>query len=390
MSIQLVDEALAEIRQHWNPQQFPAVTTLVAVSGGADSVALLRLVKTLYATNETGKDMAPEAPPANHAPTTADRQPPSPQSHASGSLVVAHWNHRLRGADADEDARFVQRLSQQLGCRCIVGQSSSALQSPGEAALRDERYQFLTETAHGVGARYVALAHTADDVAETVLHQLLRGTGPTGLAGMPRFRPLGPEAVLVRPLLGLRRQQLRAILQQLKQNWRHDASNDVSVWTRNWMRNEIIPQLSERFADPVAAIARAAGLQAELLEDVSALKAQFSRELFIDPQWDQPLGPLQVRGSGPLGFRKSLVILLLRDAWDRKGWPRGSMSQTHWEALANLIRGEVETGPAAGELPAGQGSGRIATDVQFLNLPGGIRADRRGDGTVVVSAGLGD
>ena len=158
----------------WPPSDWADVTVLVAVSGGGDSVALLRAMTAL----ETG---------------------------GQGRICVAHLNHQLR-PDADEDERFVVELSRRLGVACEVERVAvdrlAAQAGDGlEAAARSARYRFLEQAAGRLGARFVATAHTADDQAETILHRIVRGTGVRGLAGMARVRPLG-HATLIRPLAG--------------------------------------------------------------------------------------------------------------------------------------------------------------------------------------------
>ena len=153
---------------------------LVAVSGGADSVALLTALVRL-------------------------------QKPVESVLIVGHYNHRWRGEESDEDARFVRELAKQYGigfeldCAPQTREKSTA----NEASAREARYRFLQQTAERRGARYLATAHTADDQAETVLHRVLRGTGIAGLAGIPRTRVLSPAVTLIRPLLAYRRAERR-------------------------------------------------------------------------------------------------------------------------------------------------------------------------------------
>ena len=158
----------------WPPENWKDLTVLVAVSGGGDSVGLLRGLAAL--------------------------KPPG-----EGRLIAAHVNHKLRGVDSDADQEFVRGLCRQLELACEV--ATATVDTAGsrgqgiEATARRARYAALEEMAGRVGARFVVTAHTADDQAETILHRILRGTGLRGLSGMSRSRPLGP-ATLLRPLLG--------------------------------------------------------------------------------------------------------------------------------------------------------------------------------------------
>lgn len=213
----------------------------VACSGGADSVALLLLLHEL-------------------------------REELGIQLSVAHLNHQLRGAEADADEAFVGELAGRLGLECAVERANVAARARAaglnlEEAAREARLAFFFRLCAERKADAVATAHTLDDQAETLLARLLRGTGLTGLAGiqpvleLPSAQPsssqsgraplAGPPARLVRPLLGVRRTELRAYLQERKQEWREDLSNLDPARTRNRLRLEVLPQL-ERL-NPAAA-----------------------------------------------------------------------------------------------------------------------------------------
>jgi tRNA(Ile)-lysidine synthase len=199
-------------------EELPAGKGVVAVSGGPDSVALLRslLLET-------------------------DRP-----------LVVAHLNHQLRGEDSDGDEEFVRCLCEQwvtiganLVCRterCDVRGLAGGdnLESTG----RRLRYQWFAQVARESGASWVATGHTADDQVETVLHRLVRGTGLRGLTGIRRRRDLESGILLVRPLLTVRRTDVLAFLGELGQRYRDDASNLDPRFTRNRLRHELLPLLA--------------------------------------------------------------------------------------------------------------------------------------------------
>jgi tRNA(Ile)-lysidine synthase len=205
----------------WPPANWQDVNVIAAVSGGADSVALLTALAAL-------------------------------KRAGTGKLIVAHFNHQARGAESDEDENFVQQLAEQLQLPFLAGRSESGATGPAarngfEAAARAVRYAFLTDAARKTGARYVTVAHTADDQAETVLHRIVRGTGIAGLGGMPRARLLAPGVTLIRPMLPLRRQEVRTYLRRTGQTWREDASNANRNWTRNRIRGELLPQLARDY-----------------------------------------------------------------------------------------------------------------------------------------------
>jgi tRNA(Ile)-lysidine synthase len=224
----------------------------VAVSGGIDSVALLRLLLELR--RELGV-----------------------------VLSVVHFNHKLRGAESDADQDFVEKLAREHGLEfyCESGDTAqlAAEEHSGlEAAARELRYQFFGrilgsgEDSGTSGAKApfqrgnqqrfpdkIATGHTLDDQAETVLMRLIRGTGLRGLGGIyPRIvveaEDGGGESAgeIMRPLLGLRRQELESYLREIKQPWREDSTNSDSKFTRNRIRKLVLPLLARDFNPAVA------------------------------------------------------------------------------------------------------------------------------------------
>jgi tRNA(Ile)-lysidine synthase len=323
----------------WPPSEWRDVSVLVAVSGGADSVALLRAMHAL----KTGGE---------------------------GRLLAAHLNHGLRGPEADADQAFVADLCAKLGVPCHVGRTDveklAAERGNGlEEAAREARYQFLTRTAAESGARYLVTAHTADDRVETILHRILRGTGIAGLAGIGRTRFL-PEAglTLIRPLLDIRRTELLAYLDELDQPFREDPSNRDPRFTRNRIRHELLPVLAERFNPGVAeALLRLGTLAGELqvvvdgrVEELAArsVAARSPGHVEIDPRplADQP---------------RYLVRELLIAVWREQGWPMQAMGFAEWDELAGLAA-ELAVDPSArhprrvfpGGVMAEADSGRLA------------------------------
>ncbi|HET6932573.1 MAG TPA: tRNA lysidine(34) synthetase TilS [Candidatus Acidoferrum sp.] len=192
----------------------------VAVSGGADSVALLQLFIELR--------------------------------EVLGIVVcVAHFNHKLRGKASDEDEKFVARLAAEHGLEFFVSRENVAAKAKREKANLEDagrraRYAFFDELVNAGQVSRVAVAQTADDQAETVLAHILRGTGLAGLAG------IHPQAGSVfRPLLGIRRAALRAYLREKRQKWREDASNRDETRTRARIRHKLMPFLEKTFQSPL-------------------------------------------------------------------------------------------------------------------------------------------
>jgi tRNA(Ile)-lysidine synthase len=193
----------------------PGSVIVSAVSGGPDSVALTHALAALRSRLDFG-------------------------------LVAAHLNHGLRGAEADRDENFVRQLGERLHLELVTERASGLnFDQPNlEERARELRYDFLNRVADRLNARYIALAHHADDQAETVLMRLLRGSGATGLAAMAVRGP----GRLFRPLLGLSRASLIAYLEAIGATWVTDKSNASPRILRNRLRAKLMPLLEREFA----------------------------------------------------------------------------------------------------------------------------------------------
>ena len=325
----------------WPPSAWQDVTVLLAVSGGADSVALLRAMAAVRVAG-------------------------------LGRLVVAHYDHALR-EQAPADAVFVEDLSRRLSLstvcgRAVPGEIAAAARDGLENAARAARYAFLEKSAHELGARYVCTAHTADDQAETILHRIVRGTGLEGLAGMARLRPLGPAATLVRPLLTFRRAEIRDYLADLGQACREDETNDDLRFTRNRIRRDLLPRLAGEYnAGVTDALLRLSTIAAEvqhvLKDEVERLAARAVKAGQAGAiEFDCPI----LREA-----RRHLVRELFADQWRRQGWPLGDMSFEHWNELAELAQATSDAS---------------ATRI----LPGNVRAARQGGWLVLSRQADGD
>ena len=199
----------------------PGALLLIACSGGADSVSLLRL--SAEAAQRKGFD-----------------------------LVVGHVHHGLRGRESDRDAAFVEDLCRRLSLRCHVSRvdvkAFAAFHHLGlEAAGRVCRYRALTNLARRAGAQAILTAHTLEDQAETVLLNLLRGSGTLGLCGIWEKTVFpGGRIPVIRPLLNVSRYTLRDYLRLLPQRYREDSSNCSTAFLRNWVRRHALPFLKRR------------------------------------------------------------------------------------------------------------------------------------------------
>jgi tRNA(Ile)-lysidine synthase len=190
----------------------------VAVSGGADSVALLLA-------------LAETAPQIGLVP------------------AVAHVHHGIRGEEADEDSRFVAELAGSLGLevwehRVKTPAVAREKKQTVEEAARELRYAWFRELLVRGKADAVATAHTLDDQAETVLHRLMRGAWTEGLGGIHPVVECAP-GVILRPFLKTRREEIRQWLRQQGQAWREDTTNQDTTYTRNRIRQDLMPQLAE-------------------------------------------------------------------------------------------------------------------------------------------------
>lgn len=185
--------------------------------------------------------------------------------------VVVDHGHREGSAEDAEKARSRLKL---LGLDAEVARADPpAAAGANEEALRGVRYAALTAAAHRHDAACVLTAHTADDLAETVLLRILRGTGLRGLAGIPARRALAPGVELLRPLLGMRRATLRETLRQRGVEWWEDPSNaDPTHNARARLRERVLPELAElATGDPVLAVLRLAGEARAWSESLDAL-----------------------------------------------------------------------------------------------------------------------
>jgi tRNA(Ile)-lysidine synthase len=293
---------------------------IAAVSGGADSTALLVALNSLRRKKKL-------------------------------DLAAVHANHALRGEESDADERFVrelcERLKVPLACRRLVVPLHATEREEGiEATARKLRQNFFAETARELGVKFVATAHTADDQAETVLHRIIRGTGLAGLAGIPSARSLASGVVLIRPLLSLRRSDIVEFLAAVGQEFREDRSNRDRTFTRNRLRHELLPYLTEQFNPQVTdALGRLATHAAEAQSVVDRQVDRLRRRAVVK-QSDLRI----VLDVGPLRHAKPfLVCELLRQLWVAQAWPLQEIGQADLERLADLVR--IANG--ACELPGG-------------------------------------
>ena len=206
---------------------------LVLVSGGPDSVALLRAVVSL-----------------------------------GGEPAVLHVDHGLRGEQSREDAEFVRGLCARMDVACEVRRLRLVGSANLQERAREERYRLAEEVADGLGLTAISTGHTADDVAETVLMNLARGSGLRGLAGIPPVR-----GRFQRPLIEVTRGEVLQYLHDLDQPYRTDPTNLTGKYARNRVRLEVLPVLQDLYPGAVRNLARAASLAREDLQALEDLAA---------------------------------------------------------------------------------------------------------------------
>jgi len=297
------------LAQSWSPDRWRDAGVVLAVSGGADSVALLRAMVALC-----GEDRSP--------------------------LRVAHVNHALRGAESDGDQQFVEDLCRQFGLPCHSCHMEVAVEAQRtgeslEAAGRSVRYAWLQEVAQQHGAGYVATAHTADDQVETILHRIVRGTGMAGLAGIPRTRALGPAVSLLRPMLNTRRADVIAYLESLRQPFRFDASNADSQHMRNRIRIELLPLLRQNYNPGVdEAISKLGALAADV-QRLLAPEVERLREAAVQTT---AAATMRIDCRALASADPYLVREVLIAAWNGQSWPLQSMGFAEWEILRSMVQ----------------------------------------------------
>ena len=299
---------------------FQSSRMLVGVSGGADSVSLLRGLACLSETGSGG-------------------------SRATGSfeIVAAHIDHQIRD-DSTDDAKWVRSLAAELNLDCrvetanVLGRVAETQESIEEAA-RKSRYETLLRIAQEEQCGAVAVAHTADDQAETVLHHLVRGTSVTGLRGMLWSRPLGGDSTetgvqLIRPMLEIRRAELEDWLAEIGQTFRTDSTNNDDTLTRNRIRHQLLPTLEQDFNPQIR---KALGALAGHATEVSDLLRSLSDQL-VDASLIQ-LSDESIRIDCPALAEQPPILIreTLLTVWQRAGWPLKRMGHREWQKLCELV-----------------------------------------------------
>ena len=310
-------------------------TVIVAVSGGADSTALLLALDELKNAGKLGI-----------------------------KLCVAHLDHRIRETSA-QDAAWVKELAAKLGYECVVGRSkveetARAKADNLEQAAREARYRFLERTAKRKSSKYILTGHTMDDQAETVLLRLMRGSAGAGLGGMEQLRPMGKNSAiqLVRPLMWARRSDTENYCRVRKTLFLTDEMNTDQKFARVKVRQQLLPLMQSFNNKIVEALSRTASQLREdsavLLNDSDALLRRAAVLDHGDEDGTQtPILDVKVLAAAPAALR------------------RRALRQWISEARGNSRRLEMVHLLAVEKLLEGNAGGRV------VELPGGTRVRRK-------------
>ena len=346
----LLTHLVRTVRQH---QLFvPGQHLLVAVSGGPDSIALLSLLHRLAQSWRL-------------------------------TLTAIHCNYRLRGAESDGDESFVREFCQERQLSLVIHRPTLVKRrqrSSLQARARDARYDFMRQLAHEVGAVRIAVGHTANDQAETVLMWMLRGAGMAGLAGMPYRREDG----IIRPLLASTREEVLTYLGHEGLTYRCDSSNEKPLYYRNRIRKDLLPVITRLAPAAIRVLQR----QADVVREDERYLEQVTRDLVqalvsSDSEGVQRVN-LQAFMELPVALQRRLVRTILR-IYDEEG--RASSLQvvesvrhvllqgktgvrlSLTQALVILDQGSVQFRPLAGADNGAVGAGHGKGESLLLSVP---------------------
>lgn len=309
----------------------PETTVVAGVSGGADSVCLLHVLLEL-------------------------------SKHRSFSVFAVHINHMLRGAESDEDEAFVTELCSrwQVPLR-VFRQDVAALSEKNgcsvEEAGRKVRYECFYQVLQETGARYAAVAHHRGDQAETVFLHLLRGSGLEGLCGMEDI-----SQWVIRPFLEVGKDEILNHLAENNLQYRNDSSNQDNAYTRNVIRNELLPFIEKQTGFPVSeALLRAARLLRQDRDYLHQMALRHYQELLI-PCED---GMIIFNRRGLNVLHPSMATRCIRMAWEQLKGSLLGLEEKHITAVLGLSQKKA--------------SGKT------IDLPGGVRCLAEYDRLVLLS-----
>lgn len=325
-----ITQVLRLVSQDWPVDAWKDINVAVALSGGADSIALVRILNLLK--ESVG---------------------------GTGKIFAFHVNHHLRGEESEHDASWCRDQCQKLGIECAVLDCDPSARATKEgdgfeAAARTERYTLMTQEAERRGVRYLATAHTQDDQVETILFRLLRGSGLRGLSGIPKSRALSPAVTVVRPLLSCSRAKLEEMLQSLGQTWRTDSTNQEHRFTRNRLRHELLPKLRADYNSNLDAILLQLAAQSSEASQVIDQLAEHLLEQSSVEISSAENNLLAIELASTADVLPAVLVAAIRKMWREVGLSEQDMTYQWWQQIAELLL--------------------TAESEQILNLPGNVRA----------------
>ncbi len=298
----MLEQVKATIRKYHMYE--PGDRVLVAVSGGPDSVALVHILKHL--AGELQLD-----------------------------LYVAHLNHGLRGQESQDDAEFVRRLARKLELPAVIESkdvAGYALKNKlsAQTAAREIRYRFFEDAARQLGCNKLATGHNANDQAETVLFNFLRGTGPAGLAGIPPVR----DGWITRPLIETKRTQIEEYCRDHGLEPRIDKSNLKNVYTRNRLRLELIPQLEREYNSNLVETLVRTG---EIFRDEESYLEELTAKYLDQVRLPEKTGEIRFDLERFLDLPAAIQRRVIRRAWAELAGAEHNLGFTHLADSINIL-----------------------------------------------------
>jgi tRNA(Ile)-lysidine synthase len=286
---------------------------LIAVSGGADSISLLHVLKMFQA-----------------------------EGHLSSPLVCGHVNHRLRGQAGDADERFVIEQAKALGLPVVtrsvdVRSHARTHKLSLETAARQLRLASLGETAREQDCSWIVTGHQKNDNAETVVHRLHRGTGFRGLAGIRPIRQIAENLSLARPLLCVTRDEIMQYLRGHNLPWREDLTNVHTVYTRNYIRHRLLPLLQQESRGSIIETLSQLAVSAGRLYDRIQQEAKQAWATMVQAEADE----VRIAASQLALLPKPVAIELIRIALVDLGCGERAITEHHYRAVLQLARGRT-------------------------------------------------
>lgn len=288
---------------------------VLAVSGGADSTALM---KVFYALKQ--------------------------ERVFSGDILCVHVNHCLRGEESDEDERFVVELAAHMGFDVVTQRVDVMAYSKEnaisiETAAREMRIAALAKVAQKSGYKQIATAHHADDNAETIVQRLSRGTGLRGLCGIWPAKEFASGVEFVRPQLFVGRQEIVNYLKDSHISWREDVTNKDCCFRRNFIRHKLLPELEKNSsANIVEKLNKLSFACRSLMEKVSK-----EAETFCSENMRTEAGKISLATDGFMQLNREVAVEIIRRALEAIGCREGQMSSEHYQRIINLAQ-QAESG----------------------------------------------